>query len=185
MKPILLFAALLLPLRHEGEAQSLTSETNLTVRATGTNSSPACIKVNMFFGGGSRDPLGRKAILEKTGVVPYDQDQVLSLEDLRDRAMKAIQREGRPIDAEYVCGANIAMTPGRCTLLFHKNWSPGYQVSFDSNGLITMVSGSTGSHGEGFWKREYRNGQPVGSADRSQPSGSVTTRESGAAGSVR
>jgi hypothetical protein len=118
-----------------------------------------------------------------TGVTPYKPGQAQSIEDVRKRAIDAVKREGRAIDGEYICAANVEMSSGACTLLFSKKWSPHYQVSFNSAGQITMVSGGNGSHGEGFWKREYKNGQPVGAASGSQPVRSETNRTSSTAGS--
>jgi hypothetical protein len=141
-------------------AANMTALTNGLAGAT--NREAHCIEVNLFFGGGKTDAAGRK-VLEMTGVTPYDPSQVLSMEALRKKAEGAIKREGRPIDDGYTCAANIALSTGDCTLLFSKKSSPHYQVSFDSAGRITLVSGGTGYHGEGFWKRDYTNGQPQSS----------------------
>src|SRR5215813_6236696 len=163
-------------------AANMTALTNGLAGAT--NRQADCIEVSLFFGGGKTDTAGRK-VFEMTGVTPYDPRQVLSMEELRKQAEGAIKREGRPIDSGYKCAANIALSTGTSTLLFSKQWSPHYQVSFDSAGRITLVSGGTGYQGEGFWKRDYTNGQPVGPANGSQPVRSETNRTPSAAGSRR
>ena len=179
MKSILFASAVLLWSGSFVGAQSHPARniTTLTNRAD-------CIEVSLFFGGGRTDVAGRK-VLEMTGVTPYDPSQVLSMEQLRTMAERAIQREGRPIDAGYTCAASIALSSGTCTLLFSKKSSPHYQVSFDSAGRITLVSGGTGYHGEGFWKRDFTNGQPVSPASGSQPVRAETNQTPSAAGSHR
>src|SRR5262249_13797239 len=151
MKSIIFaFAALLWSESFVGaQNQPVANVTALTNGPAGaTNRQADCIEVSLFFGGGKTDNAGRKGF-EMTGVTPYDPRQVLSMEELRKQAEGAIKRQGRPIDAAYKCAANIALSTGTSTLLFSKQWSPHYQVSFDSAGRITMVSGGTGYQGEG------------------------------------
>ena len=127
---------------------------------------PAVRAVSLFFGPPANDEAGRK-VREMTGVNLYRPGQAQDIEQVRDRAIAAIKREGRPVDGDYECAANIEMTTGKCTLLLNKAGAPHYSVSFDSSGHITYVGGASGPHGEGGWGREYTHGQPDGAANRS------------------
>ena len=57
-----------------------------------TNRGPDCVKVALFFGGGAKGTAGRK-VSEMTGETPYKPDQVVSMEELRERAANAVKRE--------------------------------------------------------------------------------------------
>ena len=139
--------------------------------------------ISLFFGPPANDEAARK-MRAMTGVNAYNPGQAQDIEQVRERAMNAIKREGHPIDDGYECAANIEMTTGNCTLLLHKAGAPHYWVNFDSSGRITYVGGASGPHGEGGWGREYTRGQD-GAANRSQPVGVETNRTPAAAGSGR
>lgn len=156
---------------------------NGSARAVVTNRVPVRA-INLFFGPPANDEAGRK-VREMTGVNPYKPGQAQTIEEVRKRAIEAIKREGRPIDEDYECAANIEMTTGKCTLLLNKTGAPHYSVSFDSSGQITSVGGASGPHGEGGWGREYPRGQPSGAANRSQPVHAQTNQTPAAAGSGR
>jgi hypothetical protein len=132
-----------------------------------TNREPTSVAVCLFFGTGANDEAGRKA-REMTGVTPYEPGEVQLIEEVRDKAIEAVKKEGHPIDGEYTCAANIQMSTGTCTLLLDKAGAPHYQVSFNSAGEISRVSGAKGPHGEGAWHRDYVRGQP-GTAGNSRP----------------
>ncbi len=156
---------------------------NGSARAVVTNRVPVRA-ISLFFGPPANDEAERK-MREITGGNPYNPEQAQSIEEVRKRAIDAIKQEGRPIDEDYECAANIEMTTGKCTLLLNKTGAPHYSVNFDSSGKITYVGGASGPHGEGGWGREYTRGQRGGAASRSQPIRSETNRPSAAAASSR
>lgn len=156
---------------------------NGSARAVATNRVPVRT-VSLFFGPPASDEAARK-VREMTGVNPYKPGQAQDIEQVRERAVAAIKREGRPIDEDYECAANIEMTTGECTLLFNKAGAPHYSVNFDSSGRITYVGGASGPHGEGRWGREYPPGQQGGAANRSQPVRAQTNQTPAGAGSGR
>ena len=149
-----------------------------------TNRAPSAVAVNLFFGIGADDEAARK-VREMTGVTPYKPGQAQSIEEVRQRAIEAIKKEGRPIDGAYTCAANIEMSTGSCAILLSKVRAPHYQVLFNAAGEITSVGGATGPHGEQGWSREYIRGKPGGAANRSQPVRPGTNQPSAAAGSGR
>jgi hypothetical protein len=139
---------------------------NGSARAVVTNRVPMRA-ISLFFGPPANDEAGRK-MREITGGNPYNPGQAQSIEEVRKRAIDAIKQEGRPIDEDYECAANIEMTTGKCTLLLNKTGAPHYSVNFDSSGKITYVGGASGPHGEGGWGREYTRGQRSGAARTGQ-----------------
>ncbi len=149
----------------------------------GTNPIPVRA-ISLFFGPPANDEAGRK-VREMTGVNPYKPGQAQTIEEVRNRAIEAIKREGRTIAEDYECAANIEMTTGKCTLLLNKTGAAHYSVNFDSSGQITYVGGASGPHGEGRWGKDYTRSQPSGAANRSQPVHSPTNLTSSPAGPGR
>jgi hypothetical protein len=144
---------------------------------------PPPSRVSLFVGGGDKSAAGRR-LADRDGVTPYNPNQVLTLEQFTSIAIAALKREGRELAQDSACAANIELITGEFTILLRTK-QEACSVSFDASGKITRVTGARGFHGEGSWERKYKNGQPSGAANRSQPIRSETNSTSSATGSAR
>jgi hypothetical protein len=144
---------------------------------------PPPSRVSLFVGDGDKSAAGRR-LADRDGVTPYNPNQVLTLEQFTAIAIGALKKEGREVAQDSACAANIELSTGEFTILLNTR-QESCSVSFDASGKITRVTGARGFHGEGSWERKYKNGQPIGAANRSQPVRSETNSTSRAAGSAR